>query len=559
MALRLGDILVEKGLINQQELERALREQVRSKKMLGEVMVSMGLITEEKFLQVIAEQQGIPFMDLKDLIIDEQAIKIIPPKFVWHYKIMPVRLDESVLTIATSDPFDVRSIDDLETHLGIRVEKVLSVSTEIQELARKYYGVGADTIDKMLTKDKKEEWKKTEEKREVIEDLEKMSEDASVIRLVNQILQQAINDRATDIHIESFREELVLRYRIDGVLYDIDVSETIKHLYTAIVSRIKLMSGLDIVERRLPQDGRARVKISNKEYELRVSIMPAIYGENIAIRILPSTMLFNMSQLGMNDDELKILEKLISKHHGIIFVTGPTGSGKTTTLYTCLSKLNTRERKIVTIEDPVEYELKGITQTQINPKIHLTFDVILRSMLRHDPDIMMVGEVRDFETADITIQTALTGHLVFSTLHTNDAATGVTRLVDIGVEPFLIASSVEAFIAQRLVRHVCTACREIYKPEDMNDEIKALAKSVGQIYKAKGCKTCNDTGYSGRSGIYEILVVTEEIKKLIVQKASADVIKNKAIEQGMRTLKQSGWEKVAVGLTTPEEIFRVVQ
>jgi type II secretory ATPase GspE/PulE/Tfp pilus assembly ATPase PilB-like protein len=558
MALRLGDILVEKGLISQRELERALVEQAQTKKLLGEVMVSMGLITEHKMLSVLAEQQGISLVDLKKIAIDDKAIKVMPAKFVWHYKVMPVYLKDNVLTVAISNPFDVRTIDDLETHLGMRVEKVLAVSSDIQEAARKYYGVGADTIDKMLSKEMKETIQ-TEERKDVIEDLEKMSEDASVIRLVNQILQQAINDRATDIHLESFREGVNLRYRIDGVLFDIEVSETIRHLYPAIVSRIKLMSGLDIVERRLPQDGRARVKIGNNEYELRVSIMPAVYGENIAVRVLPSTMVFDMTLLGMSASELETLEKLISKHHGIIFVTGPTGSGKTTTLYTCLSKLNTRERKIVTIEDPVEYELKGITQTQINPKIKLTFDVILRSMLRHDPDIMMVGEVRDFETADITIQTALTGHLVFSTLHTNDAASGVTRLVDIGVEPFLIASSVEAFIAQRLVRLVCDKCREIMSPSEMSDALKAFVKDVKDVYKIKGCKACGYTGYAGRSAIYEILVVNDDIRKLINQKASADMIRNKAVEQGMKTLRQSGWEKVAAGLTTPEEIFRVVQ
>jgi type II secretory ATPase GspE/PulE/Tfp pilus assembly ATPase PilB-like protein len=558
MALRLGDILVEKGLISQRELERALVEQAQSKKMLGEVMVSMGLITEHKMLSVLAEQQGISLVDLKKIAIDDKAIKVMPAKFVWHYKVMPVYVKDNVLTVAISNPFDVRTIDDLETHLGMRVEKVLAVASDIQEAARKYYGVGADTIDKMLSKEMKETIQ-TEERKDVIEDLEKMSEDASVIRLVNQILQQAINDRATDIHLESFREGVNLRYRIDGVLFDIEVSETIRHLYPAIVSRIKLMSGLDIVERRLPQDGRARVKIGNNEYELRVSIMPAVYGENIAVRVLPSTMVFDMTLLGMSPPELETLEKLISKHHGIIFVTGPTGSGKTTTLYTCLSKLNTRERKIVTIEDPVEYELKGITQTQINPKIKLTFDVILRSMLRHDPDIMMVGEVRDFETADITIQTALTGHLVFSTLHTNDAASGVTRLVDIGVEPFLIASSVEAFIAQRLVRLVCDKCREIMSPTEMSEALKAFVKDVKVVYKIKGCKACGYTGYAGRSAIYEILVVNDDIRKLINQKASADVIRNKAVEQGMKTLRQSGWEKVAAGLTTPEEIFRVVQ
>jgi len=507
-------------------------------------------------LQVLSEQQGISFVELKDMTINSSVIKAIPPKFVWHYKVMPVYLEGNVLTIAMSNPFDVWPIDDLEIHLGCRVEKVLATSTDITEAARKYYGVGADTIEKILAQEKQDVSFKIEDKQGKIEDLEKMSEDASVVRLVNQILQQAIGDRATDIHIEAFRDELVLRYRVDGVLSDVDVSETIKHLYPAIISRIKVMSGLDIVERRLPQDGRAKVKIGAREYELRVSVIPAIYGENIVIRILPTTMLFDIVNLGMLPHDLATLESLIKKPHGIIFVTGPTGSGKTTTLYACLSRLNTRDRKIVTIEDPAEYEIKGITQTQVNPKINLTFAVILRSMLRHDPDVMMVGEVRDFETADITIQTSLTGHLVFSTLHTNDAATGITRLVDIGVEPFLIASSVEAFIAQRLIRLICLECKQSFP---VDEAFKPWLGQTAQIFRGKGCKACGQTGYSGRTGIYEILLMNEEIRKLVLQKTSADVVRNKAIAFGMRTLQQSGWEKVAQGLTTPEEILRVIQ
>ena len=565
MALRLGEILVEKKIITPQELELAINEQQKTKKLLGEVLVSMGFITERRLLQILAEQQGIPFLELKDISIDEKVIKAVPAKFIWHYKIMPIKIADNVLTIAMSNPFDAWPIDDLEAHLGLRVEKALAVSADITEAARKYYGVGADTIERLLSHEAGYGIEKIEERVDKIEDLEKMSEDVSVIRLVNQILQQAISDRATDIHIEVFREELSLRYRVDGILYDASAPETIKHLYPAIVSRIKVMSGLDIVERRLPQDGRAKVRIGAKEYELRVSVMLSLYGENIVIRILPTAMLFDIANLGMSKQDLEVLEQLIERPHGIIFVTGPTGSGKTTTLYSCLSRLNTRQRKIVTIEDPVEYELKGVTQTQINPRINLTFAVVLRSMLRHDPDIMMVGEVRDYETADIAIQTALTGHLVFSTLHTNDAVSGVTRLIDIGVEPYLIASSVEVFIAQRLVRLICKNCKESYQlPEEIfqkfNQPGKISDSALKQAgFRGRGCKACNNTGYMGRTGIYEILLVNEEIKKMILQKASSDAIKQKAVGFGMRTLKQDGWEKVLAGLTTPEEVLRVVQ
>jgi type II secretion system protein E len=566
VAIRLGEILVEKRIINLQQLELAIVEQQKTKKMLGEILVDMGFITEKKLLSVLAEQQGIAFVELRDMHIEEKVIKAVPAKFIWHYKIMPIAIaDNNVLTIATSNPFDVWPVDDLEAHLGLRVEKVLAVSADIMEAARKYYGVAADTIEKILSQQPGSAGK-VEERISKVEDLERMSEDASVIKLVNQILQQAINDRATDIHIEIFRDELILRYRVDGILYDTSAPSAIKHLYPAIISRIKIMAGLDIVERRLPQDGRAKVRIGPKEYELRVSVMPALYGENIVIRILPTTMLFDIANLGMSKKDLEVLEELIERPHGIIFVTGPTGSGKTTTLYSCLSRLNTRQRKIVTIEDPVEYELKGVTQTQVNPKINLTFAVVLRSMLRHDPDIMMVGEVRDYETADITIQTALTGHLVFSTLHTNDAASGVTRLIDIGVETYLITSAVEVFIAQRLVRLICKNCKEKYVlPQEIYRQFNDLGIEVDsaglkqEIYRGRGCKMCNNTGYMGRTGIYEILLVSEQIKKMILEKAPSDTIKQKAMDLGMSTLKHDGWQKVLAGLTTPEEVLRVTQ
>lgn len=562
MALRIGDLLVEKQIITQEELDLALKEHQNTKEFLGQTLVRLNLITEEKLLKVLAEQQGVPFVELKSMKISDEVIENVPAKFAWHYKIMPIRIDGNVLTVAISNPFDMWPIDDLETNLGYRVEIALAVASDISETIKKYYGVGADTIERILAeapKDK-EEAKEEREAQAKEEDLEAGAADASVVRLVNQILQQAIHDRATDIHFESYRNELLLRYRIDGILYDTQVSENIRYLYPAIVSRIKVMANLDIVERRIPQDGRAKVKISNAEYELRISIIPTLYGENIVIRILSTKMLFSMSDLGMDDTHLKILEKILAKPHGIIFVTGPTGSGKTTTLYTCLSQLNTRERKIITIEDPVEYELRGISQIQVNAKIKLTFATALRSILRHDPDVIMVGEVRDMETAQITIQTALTGHLVFSTIHTNTAAGGATRLIDMGIDPFLITSSVEAFIAQRLVRVICPECKV-----QITDEKIEIGEPVPGInpnrpfFRGKGCAACNMMGYKGRAGIYEILVVSPEIRKLILQKASADIIENKARELGIKPLVQSGWEKVFEGVTTPEEVRRVTQ
>ncbi|MCX5667882.1 MAG: ATPase, T2SS/T4P/T4SS family [Candidatus Omnitrophica bacterium] len=569
MALRLGDILIEKRLITAQELELALKEQERTNEVLGRVLLKMGLIKEAALLQAIAEQQGIAFLELRDLEIHDKAIRSVPVKFIWHYNILPLSIAGNILTIAVSNPFDVWPIDDLETNLGFHVEKALATSSDIAEAIKKYYGVGADTIERILTQSPSGGRPEEKASGDKVEDLERMAEDASVVRLVNQIVQRAINDRATDIHIERFSDELLLRSRIDGILYDTPVSQNVKHLYSAIISRVKVMASLDIIERRLPQDGRAKVKIGNLDYDLRISIMPTLYGENIVIRILPTTMLFSVADLGMSKKELETLEDLLKRPNGIIFVTGPTGSGKTTTLYASLSRLNTRERKIVTIEDPIEYELRGISQVQVNPRIGLTFAAVLRSLLRHDPDIMMVGEVRDFETAEITIQTALTGHLVFSTLHTNDAASGITRLIDMGVEPFLISSSVEAFIAQRLVRLICPKCKE--EANDQKEEIirqmeADMADLSGKdhpkefrIYKGRGCRSCNNTGYVGRTGIYEALLVTEEIKKLILTKAYSDVIKKKALQLGMKTLRQNGWEKVLAGVTTFEEVVRVTQ
>ncbi len=561
MALRIGDILVEKKIITQEELDLAIKEHQQTKEFLGQALVRLNMITEEKLLKVLAEQQGIKFLDLKEAIIHDKVIESVPAKFAWHYKIMPIRIDGNVLTVAISNPFDMWPIDDLETNLGYRVEIALAVASDIAEAIKKYYGVGADTIERILSDTPQEEEKEraaaVEDK---VEDLEAGAEDASVVKLVNQILQQAISDRATDIHLEHYRNELVLRYRVDGILYDTQVSENIRYLYPAIVSRIKVMANLNIVERRVPQDGRAKAKIGDKEYELRISIIPTLYGENIVIRVLSTLMLLNIADLGMEEQERAVLEDILSKPHGIIFVTGPTGSGKTTTLYTCLSKLNTRERKIITIEDPVEYELKGVSQIQVNPKIDLTFAAALRSILRHDPDVIMVGEVRDAETAQITIQTALTGHLVFSTIHTNTAAGGATRLIDMGIDPFLITSSVEAFIAQRLVRVICPECKVEVADEkiDIGENIPGIDPNR-PFYRGQGCPSCNKTGYRGRAAIYEILVTNEVIRKMILEKASSDAIERKAREMGVKSLTQSGWEKVFAGVTTPEEVRRVTQ
>ena len=542
MASEWVNLLVEKGLLSAGQLEQVVALSRERNESLIKTLVRQGLIPEEKLLRVVAGQQGLEFVTFRDIRPEAAAVASLSARFVAHYRIMPVKLTGNRLLIALSNPFDQAAGEDIESSLGYRVERVLACENDILEAIQIHYGVGAETVERILSG---MTGQGTGQPLQESHDLELKAEVASVIKLVNQLLHQAITDRATDIHFEVYRDDIILRRRIDGVLYDTTVSKNMASLYPAIISRIKLMAGLNIVERRLPQDGRARVNIGHYQYDLRVSVVPAMHGENVVIRILPTTMLFSLEQLGLSPRHSQILMELIQLPHGIVFVTGPTGSGKSTTLYACLTRLNTRDHKIITIEDPVEYEIKGIMQTQVNPRIDLTFARALRSMLRHDPDIMMVGEVRDRETAEITIQTALTGHLVFSTLHTNDAASAAIRLLDMGVDPYLIASTVRAFMAQRLVRVVCDNCREWY-------DFKGKRCSRG-----KGCTQCNGTGYRGRVAISEILQVLPDIQDLILRRASARDIRQKAVALGMQTLAADGWDKIMQGVTTVEEVTRV--
>ncbi|MBI2496276.1 MAG: type II/IV secretion system protein, partial [Candidatus Omnitrophica bacterium] len=385
---------------------------------------------------------------------------------------------------------------------------------------------------------------------DAVEDLEQLAQEASVVNLVNQLILEAHHRRATDIHLEPYRGKVTLRYRIDGMLHEVDVPPTIRQLFPAIISRVKVLSTLNIVERRLPQDGRASVKVGEEKLDLRISVLPTPTGESVVIRILPNHMLLDLMELGFREVDLKLIATIIRKPHGLIFVTGPTGSGKTTTLYACLKTINSQERKLITIEDPIEYELEGVTQVHVNPQIGLTFARGLRSMLRHDPNVMMVGEVRDLETAELAIRIALTGHLVLSTLHTNDATGGITRLMDMGIDPYLIVSSVECILAQRLVRLLCPSCKE---------RVPSGRSDVEWVYQGRGCKACRRAGFLGRTAIYEFFLMSQPIKELILRKASADDIRRAAVELGMRTMREDGWEKVTAGLTTLDEILRVTQ
>ena len=557
----IGQILIDEGVITPEQLEIGLKEQKKTKDFICTTLVKLGFAPEEKVFNALSHELNTSYVKIKDKDIEPLIIQKVPAKFASHYKIIPLEFKDNVLTIAMTDPLDIRTLDDIRLLLGFEVKGVLASELEIQDAIRKYYGVGAETLERIIsektpTQDLRMEIEKAQE-------LEVLAEDTSIIKFVNQILSEAIKERATDIHLEPFKDELRTRFRIDGILYEINIPETIKYFHLAIVSRIKIIAGLNIAERRLPQDGRIKIKINGEELDLRVSTLPTAFGEAVHIRILSPRFLLELEKLGLLPEDLKIIEEVIKKSHGVIFVTGPTGSGKSTTLYASLARINSAAVKIITIEDPIEYQMKGVNQIQVVPKIGLDFATGLRHMLRHDPDIMMVGEVRDYETAEIAIRAALTGHLVFSTLHTNDASGAVNRLLEMGIEPFLVSSSLECLIAQRLVRLICPKCKIPIKSKDeisaqMKKDIDVEPQNL-ELFEGEGCEECRFTGYLGRTGIYEILTITEPIRELIPSHTSSQQIKHKAISQGMRTLRQDGLQKVLMGLTTYAEVVRVTQ
>ncbi|MBI5416019.1 MAG: Flp pilus assembly complex ATPase component TadA [Candidatus Omnitrophica bacterium] len=545
------------------DLDALLQEADRSTESLQQILLKRRALPERDILVALGEKLKIPYVDLRTVEVEKTVLDKVPVKVASYYGFVPLAIKGRNMTVAVSVPLEIKIQDEIRTQLGYGIEMSLATQAELTAAMKKCYGLGADTIGKIVSAAEKQAAPLASATRQaVVEDIQKMAGDASVIQLVNQILLEGWQKRATDIHIEPQRNGVKLRYRIDGLLYDAPMPPDIQNFLSAIISRIKIMSNLNIVERRLPQDGRAVVRVQDQALDLRISTIPTPFGESVVIRLLPAQMLFSLEKLGLSKNEMQTLEVLIQKPHGIIFVTGPTGSGKTTTLYACLSRINTRERKIITLEDPIEYELEGITQIQVMPEIEFDFARGLRSVLRHDPDVIMVGEVRDLETAEIAIRVALTGHLVFSTLHTNDAASGISRLIDIGVEPYLLASSVEEFIAQRLIRMICPQCK--YEDRSAPQELKTqIARDLRlktveevRIYRGKGCPNCNQTGFFGRGGIYEMLEVDDEIEDLIVRKVPSNQIKRVALEKGMRTLRQDGWQKVIAGATTPEEVVR---
>jgi type IV pilus assembly protein PilB len=555
-------LCLKERLVPLEIMNQAITTQKTSERSLVDILVADHGIDEKKLYEQLSVGLGFPYQELQSFSVGQEVISKIPIKVASHYHFMPLKIEGSTLAIAVEYPLNIKTLDEIRMQLGYNIVQVLSRGREITSVIKNYYGFAANTVDKIVSHLDAETVTDVSEGIP-IEQIDKMAGDASVINLVSEILYDAFGKRATDVHLEPYRGQFRLRYRIDGVLYDMNLSGNARQLILPILSRIKIMANLNIVERRLPQDGRAVVKVKDQNLDLRVSSIPTAHGESIVIRILPTQMIFDLKKLGLSDKNVEMLEILIRKPHGIVLLTGPTGSGKTTTLYACLNRLSSKTNKIITIEDPVEYEIPGITQIQVVPKVGLDFARGLRSMLRHDPDIMMVGEIRDFETAEIAIRAALTGHLVFSTLHTNDAASGFARLLDIGVEPFLVASSVEAIIAQRLVRMICPKC----KVED-EEQPKALKQRIAaelglkptaevKLYKGSGCDYCNRTGFLGRTALHEILLMSDSAKQLVVRKASGHDIKIKAVAEGMETLLKDGWRKIVAGVTTVGEVLNV--
>ncbi|MCC7375438.1 MAG: type II/IV secretion system protein [Verrucomicrobiales bacterium] len=514
--------------------------------------------SEDEILRGLAAEYGLDFSPLDDVEPDRAVLSLFPARLLLKDGLLPLRRVNGSVEIATSRLFATQPIDALRTLTGLRLKPVLAPTEAIQREIKKHLGVGADTID---TLDESAPFQVVDDNKEEDTNLDNAAEDASIIRFVNQVLRDAIELRASDIHLEPFEDELRIRYRIDGVLQEIPVPAQIKRFQPAIVSRVKILSHLNIAEKRLPQDGRIKIRIDASEVDIRVSVIPMLHGEAVVLRLLrQSSTLRGMSDLGMDDRELRGFRRVLGLPHGIILVTGPTGSGKTSTLYTALHEINDAVRKIITIEDPIEYQLKGVNQIQVSEKAGLTFARGLRSVLRHDPDVILVGEIRDQETAQIAVQASLTGHLVFSTLHTNDAPGALTRLVDMGVEPYLVASSLEAVLAQRLVRVLCPVCKQ----EDHSSTTRALKHQLDlpeqtKIYKAVGCRECRHTGYHGRRGVFEWMDTTNEIRRLILKNVSSDVIRDSARRTGMRTLAEDGWRLVHLGVTTPEEVLRVTK
>lgn len=558
----IGDILHRHGLLQSEQVD-TLRQQQHVGIRFLEAAVEQGLIGEEPALRALGEELGMEFVDLRSAEVDEDVLKNFPQKLIYRHLLFPLRRVNGSLTLATSNPLDVYALDEASATTGLTIIPVVAEKSEIARLTKKHLGVGSETVEGLMAaREESEDIELLERIETDGSELSEMVQEASVVRLVNEILIEAIDSRSSDVHIESQSTGIVIRYRIDGILHEQPVPPEINRFQLAIISRLKIMARLNIAEKRLPQDGRIKLRVHGREIDIRVSVIPMIHGESLVLRILDKgSMKFDLRGLGMDADTYHIYSQLIRIPHGIILVTGPTGSGKTTTLYSSLLEIRSPETKIITTEDPVEYQLDGINQIQVHSKIGLTFAASLRSILRHDPDVVLIGEIRDQETAENAIQASLTGHLVFSTLHTNDAAGAFTRIVDMGIEPFLVSSTVEAIMAQRLVRRLCNDCKQPYQPihADIPNDFPWEKLDGQPLYRAVGCRNCRNVGYTGRMGIYELLVTNEEIRELAHERVSTWQIKQAALKNGMRTLRADAWDKAIAGETSIDEVLRVTK
>jgi type II secretion system protein E len=540
---------------------RHVRDAIAQGKPLDEALRAAPGVPEDKLLRCLAAEFDLPYVDLeKDAekyVPKKELLARFPARILLDHRLMPLEESPEGVMIITSKVFDTSGLDELRLASGIEVRPVLAPANEIDRFTKKYLGVGADTLQEMGVGGD-DDVKVLEDHDEDDLDLTNAAQDASIIRFVNQIVAEALESRATDVHVEPFENQLRIRYRVDGVLVEANIPPQVRKYHAAIVSRLKILSHLDIAEKRLPQDGRIRLKVAGREIDLRVSVIPMIHGEAVVLRILDrGDAMLGLEHLGMSKRDNAVWTHVLDLPHGIILVTGPTGSGKTTTLYAALSRINNADLKIITIEDPVEYQLRGINQIQVNTKSGLTFGSGLRAILRHDPDVVLIGEIRDKETADIAVQASLTGHLVFSTLHTNDAPGATTRLIDMGVEPYLVSSSVELIMAQRLVRLICPQCKE-QAPENDSEHLRSVyGDELPEIlYRGRGCRNCQATGYRGRQGVFEIMPMTDEIRNLIVERSAVNHIRKVAMDQGMMSLRTDGWRLIREGRTTVDEVLR---
>src|SRR5205809_3123172 len=552
---RLGEILVQERLTTPDVVEQALARAKTTGERVGEALVELGAVKSEDVLRALAEQQNLAYLSRDELPSPLPVVKTLSAKYLRQYTVCPVSIENGLLTVATADPLNTVVLDDLRQFTGLAVKLVVSSVEAITEAIDRTYDGAATPLQRIVERMEDEGAGEEED----VKHLGDMAFEAPVVRLVNLLVENAIDAEASDIHVEPFEDTLRIRYRIDGILYDQEAPP--RRLQAAVTSRIKIMAEMNIAERRLPQDGRIRVNPHGARVDIRVSTIPTVHGESIVMRLLQRSSVFlPLEKLGFPADTLKRFESLIKRPHGILLVTGPTGSGKTTTLYGALDKINSPERKIITVEDPVEYQLKGVNQIAVKPKIGLSFATGLRHIVRQDPDVILVGEIRDLETAEIAIQASLTGHLVFSTLHTNDAPAAITRLQEMGVEPYLVASVLEAVLAQRLVRRVCAACRV---PDEVSaadlDALGVVAPDNTRLFRGRGCDDIRGTGYRGRMGIYELFPITEDARSLMLRRASSRDLRQHAVAAGMVTLRLDGWRRACEGLTTVEEILRVTQ